>query len=245
MTTVSIFLQNSRFKCDLLLSLHKIFSDRKMPQLYLALIFDEGDVWEFAMTANGPSVKEKVLKLPQSRRYFGYSDDKGVLYFIHSEINKPVTKFHKKLSKNGHRIVAGSKRCELLHHEIDTNIGKCKHFEYSYGILLGMGFWTFGKTYQGLFYWAIDWQSTDSDIWNTKREKWLKGPEIINDFYNEKLISTALNKTILLLVIGYPSDVFMVNLKSNSWRKYPNLPIDLNEIVDSGAVLNFDKKRQR
>ena len=231
-----------------------------MPQLHLAIIFDEGDVWEFSMTANGPSVEDKVLKLPKSRGYFGYSDDKGVLYFIHSEINKPITKFHKKSSKNGHKIVPGSKweRCKK---EVgSSNINSvCKNFDYSHGILLGMGFWTFGKKYYGFIgAWGNEQQYTDTDIWNTKREKWLKGPKINIDLiqkgqafgnYEGKIFSIALNRTMLIFVSGYTFsdkvEVFMVNLELNNWTKYPNLPIDWNEIVNSEGVLTFDKQGHR
>ena len=63
------------------------------------------------MNGTVPWAKEKLLKLPKSERYHGYSDKKGVLYFIHSDTKKPITQFHEKMSKEGHKIISKSSLC--------------------------------------------------------------------------------------------------------------------------------------
>ena len=57
------------------------------------MIFDDGDVWHFSMNKNGPWPKKKILNLEKSDNYFGYSDDKGIVYFIHSSNRQAVLRF--------------------------------------------------------------------------------------------------------------------------------------------------------
>ena len=81
---------------------------RENPKLNLVLIYDEGTVWHFSLNGTLPWAQEKLLKLPKSKGYYGYSDDKGIIYFIHSDIKKLITKFHKQLNNEGHKTVPKS-----------------------------------------------------------------------------------------------------------------------------------------
>ena len=106
------------------------------------MIFDDGDVWHFSMNKTVPWPKEKLLKLSKSNKYFGYSDDKGIVYMIHSKIRKPVTRFHKQLNNNGHKIIPKS--------GLPSNYKG--RFDYIKGILLARGFLVLGKPVKlGLF----------------------------------------------------------------------------------------------
>ena len=58
------------------------------------------------------------MKLSKSEQYFGYSDENGVLYFIHSDTGKGITKFHKSFNKKGHIAANKSKRSKALMKEI-------------------------------------------------------------------------------------------------------------------------------
>ena len=139
------------------------------------MIFDEGNVWHFSINREGPKVKEMLLKLPMSINYFGYSDDKGILYFFHSDGRKPITKFHKSLSKEGHKTIAKSKLNDMV------------NMEYGNGLLIGIWFWAFGRFSQ--FHYFASHQLADSnvkpkvifktEIWSTKRSVWMKGPHLI------------------------------------------------------------------
>ena len=84
------------------------------------------------------------MKLPKSKQYFGYSNENGVLYFIHSNVGneKFITKFHKSFKNRGHMIVPKSKRSNTLMKEILSEVSE--QFQYRHGVLMGNFFWTFG-----------------------------------------------------------------------------------------------------
>ena len=81
-------------------------------------------------------MRNHLFKLPKSEDYFGYSDENGILYFIHSDTEKSITKYHKSFSKMGHKTVAHSKRKKGPGLQV---------YGYHYGVLLGKIFWAFGK----------------------------------------------------------------------------------------------------
>ena len=84
-------------------------------------------------------MRNHLFQLPKSKDYFGYSDENGILYFIHSDTEKSITKYHKSFSKMGHKTVAHSKRKQ----------GPGQHvYEYLYGVLLGKIFLAFGLKYE-------------------------------------------------------------------------------------------------
>ena len=104
---------------------------REKPNLNLALIYDEGTVWHFTMNTTTPIAQKKLLQLPKSDGYFGYSDDKGMVYFIHSNIKKPITQFHKALNNKGYKTIPNSGFGSGLFKE---------SLDYSKGTLLGIGY---------------------------------------------------------------------------------------------------------
>ena len=106
--------------------------------MHLAIIYDDGQVWDFSFANNSLSPIKKLIQLPKSRYYFGYSDALGVIYFIHSDAEKGITKFHKSLNKNGHIIVPKSKKPLMRG-------GENSVYEYHHGVLLGNKFWTLAK----------------------------------------------------------------------------------------------------
>ena len=112
---------------------------RGYPTLHLAMIFDDGLVYDVFVKDQCLQNVNQLMKLPKSKEYFGYSDENGVIYFLHSDEGKKITKFHKSFSNKGHITVDKSKRPKAL-------IGKKNPgFQYSYGVLLGNRFWTFGR----------------------------------------------------------------------------------------------------
>ena len=84
-----------------------------------------------------PKFKEKLLQLPKSGGFYGFSDDRGILYFFDFIDTKPITKFHK---KEGHKTIPKSERTKCILQ--DSN---CVRTAYTHGILLRIGFWTFYK----------------------------------------------------------------------------------------------------
>ena len=86
------------------------FLARGYPTLHLAMIFDDGLVYDFFVKDQCLQDANQLMKLPKSKEYFGYSDENGVIYFIHSDATKSVTKFHKSFNKKRHVTVNKSKR---------------------------------------------------------------------------------------------------------------------------------------
>ena len=114
-------------------------TERGFPGLHLAIIYDNGSVWDFSFEEKIPRIKEKLLKLPKSGGYYGFSDDQGILYFLHFLDTKPIIKFHK---KEGRKTIPKSIRNTC---SFQDYYSECVKTEYNYGILLRIGFWTFYK----------------------------------------------------------------------------------------------------
>ena len=68
---------------------------RKYPILHIAVIDVNGSVADFSIMESISQSKGLLIKLPYSKKYLGYSDDVGALFFIDGELKKPIVKFHK------------------------------------------------------------------------------------------------------------------------------------------------------
>ena len=96
------------------------FLARGYPTLHLAMIFDDGQVYDISVKDKTLQDINPLMKLPKSKQYFGYSDENGVLYFIHSDEGKGITKFHTSFNKKGHIAANKSKRSKALMKEIES-----------------------------------------------------------------------------------------------------------------------------
>ena len=135
------------------------------------MVFDDGLVYDSSVKNKTLQDINFLMKLPKSVQYFGYSDENGVLYFIHSDVGneKFITKFHKSFNNKGHITVPKSKRSNALLKEIKT---EGKQFQYKHGVLMGHLFWTFGLyKLDGLNYF---FRSPQTFIWSTKKQVWIK-----------------------------------------------------------------------
>ena len=149
------------------------FLARGYPTLHLAMIFDDGLVYDFSVKNRSLHSMNLLMKLPKSKQYFGYSDDNGVIYFIHSDTKKPITKYHKSFNKKGHIVVNKSKRSKAFIKEIESKGFIPEEFQYSYGVLMGNRFWTFVgyeiTKYANFKFLGIDKIHTNqTTIWSTK-----------------------------------------------------------------------------
>ena len=219
------------------------------------MIFDDGLVYDFVVKDKCLQDVNKLMKLPKSKEYFGYSDENGVIYFFHSDEKKKITKYHKSFNNKGHITVSKSKRPKDL-------IGKeSQGFQYSHGVLLGNRFWTFGR-YKGRLFdlyqhgWIPNrhtkWQSNQTTIWSTEKKLWIKGPDIItlvsmhlDPYYT--VFASVINSTTLLLIGG--NTVACFNIVTNRWTIYPNFPYPLNPNIHNHEMIaitvNMDKNEKR
>ena len=224
------------------------------------MIFDEGLVYDFSVTDKNLHSMNLLMKLPKSKQYFGYSDDNGVIYFIHSNTKKPITKYHKSFNKKGHVVVNKSKKSKALINKIES--------EYSYGVLMGNRFWTFvgyeilefTSYYKNLVMnYDSHWMnySNQTTIWSTKKQVWMQGPALITtsdtkDFflYNSMEYTssnaTVINSTSIILIGG--STVVCFDIAANRWTNYPDFPLNPDHhslIAMVTPTVTFEKNGKR
>ena len=132
---------------------------------HLILISTNGTVWDISLNENKSPSKRKLFELPNSCEYHGYSDDKGILYFISGRLGtvKKVVKFHPSF---GHKRDDKSinYRCDLE----DITKG-CSHSCFTQSLQLGNNFWMYGQTviriediYYGNFYSKLKYRNNMS-----------------------------------------------------------------------------------
>ena len=122
-------------------------TDREFPMEHLAIISKNGTVWDISLNEKASPSKKYLFKLPKSCSYHGYSDDKGVLYFIDGYLTK-VIKFHESYNKHGHKEVTKLKKCD-----IEKSL-ECFYDDMCYlqSLKVGNIFWMFGALHFGSNY---------------------------------------------------------------------------------------------
>ena len=222
------------------------------------MIFDDGLVYDFSVKNRSLHNMNLMMKLPKSKQYFGYSDEKGVIYFIHSDTKKSITKYHKSFNKKGHVVVNNSKRSKALMKEI---VLPGLQFQYSFGVLMGNRFWTFGG-FQNIkhsgpqFKFGSTILNKQTTIWRTKKQVWTKGPELTTTsntkdrlFYMSMEYTSSypsvINSTSIILIGGY--HVFCFDIAANRWTDYPDFPLNtdrsLIEMVTPTVTVEKNGKR--
>ena len=136
-------------------------------------------------------------------------------------------------------------------------------FQYSYGVLLGNRFWTFGRYKDRMGFnlpqhdWIPDrhtkWQSNQTTIWSTEKKLWIKGPDVstlvsmyfLNPYYTA--FASVINSTTILLIGG--NTVACFNIVTNRWTEYPKFPYPLNLHIHNQEMIaitvNMDKNEKR
>ena len=107
---------------------------RKFPIPHIAMVSKSGQVFDFSLAENISPSRGLLLKLSEAEHYFVFSNPKGVLYFIDSELRKDVTQYHQNLTKQGHQVIPKS----------GLNIPKDKIYIQS--LLINGFFWLFYQT---------------------------------------------------------------------------------------------------
>ena len=138
-------------------------TDRDFPTIHLILVSTNGTVWDISLNENISPSKKKILKLPNSCLYHGYSDDKGIVYFINGNLQKNIIKYHKSFKRNaGKDYIKGEKAFNKKVFGVNdngfTNQNGDAHmslnydpFCYTQSLLFGNYFWLFGKRHGSIF----------------------------------------------------------------------------------------------
>ena len=106
----------------------------------------------------------------------------------------------------------------------------------------------------------------NTNIWSTKKMKWIKGPPLLSQedyYYNDftNLCIIILNRTTVMLIGGEGlvrtensfgtvwhyniNIVFAIDIYQNVWRRYPDIPFEVKEEVNLATGLNIDKLGNR
>ena len=106
----------------------------------------------------------------------------------------------------------------------------------------------------------------NTNIWSTKKMKWIKGPPLLsqkNYYYDDftNLCIIILNRTTVMLIGGEglvkPENsfgivwhkniniVFTIDVNQNIWRRYPNIPIEGIDGINLATGLSTDKLENR
>ena len=109
---------------------------------------------------------------------------------------------------------------------------------------MGNRFWTFGG-YMGHIV-----QTTQTTIWSTEKNVWIKGPELydkLNGVDFTMLVYTSsfaavINSTSIILLGG--STGICVNIVTNRWKYYPDFPSPIYSPTVAPTV-TFDKNGKR
>ena len=93
--------------------------------------------------------------------------------------------------------------------------------------------------------------TTQTSIWSTKKNVWIKGPELdpksngvdYNQYgENQYDFASVINSTSIILIGG--NTVICVNIVTNRWKKYPDFPLPISlKMVE--PTVTFDKSGKR
>ena len=81
---------------------------RKFPMPHMVTVSETGEIYDFSCFENVSPSRGFLFKLPKAEHYHVFSDSKGVLYFIDSELRQDVIQYHQNISKQGHQVIPRS-----------------------------------------------------------------------------------------------------------------------------------------
>ena len=81
---------------------------QKFPLPHLITVSENGEIYDFSLLENISPSRGFLFKLPKVEHYHVFSDPKGVLYFVDSELKRDVIQYHQNISKQGHQVIPTS-----------------------------------------------------------------------------------------------------------------------------------------
>ena len=96
-------------------------SQENFASLNLAIVLDNGSVWDISFDDKFMAIKKKLLiQLPKSNPYFPFSTNFKVLNFVRNDLRKDIVQYHEKLNKQGHMTIGKSSLHSKLTDIIET-----------------------------------------------------------------------------------------------------------------------------
>ena len=119
------------------------------PVPHVALIYQDGSVFDLSLHEDLSPSQGKLLKLPKDEGYFGYSDPQGVLYLISATIYRKITKYHRSFN---HRTIQDSGARGYIdgYWEFWDDLNDLSSsYYFKYGIQFGRKFWAMDHLMKG------------------------------------------------------------------------------------------------
>lgn len=226
---------------------------------HLAVLFDDGSVYDLSLEEKISPSKGWILKLPKKEQYHGYSDEKGFLYFVDGELISPVTRYHKSISQKGHDTIPINNN-PFLEFGFGPSNTRINNFVFRRSILVGDYFWLLGNVGYGPEFWIGDFLvQSETIIWYKKKEKLGRGPDLPSFLNQNKLepcgtfCTLSLNSTHLMIFgffkqndfIQKPKRVAIVDFYKRSWIDWTPFYLEDNvEFCSCFASLVFEKTKK-
>lgn len=229
---------------------------RQFPHFHVAVVLHNKTVLDISMVEKYTPSTRILFQLPLHpnanntfavAKYHGYSDARGVLYFIDAETRFPVTKYHPNLSQKGHLTIANSKGTQRY----------CDQFAYYQSLMISTHFWLHSSTARHCSHVIDDITREETIIWHTKRQLMQNGPKLPKQFLEVHgflyTCTVALNQSHAVM-LGIDSSSYhnykamLLNFKSNHWSHWPSLPLKNGHgyrLDGCRATLSYSSKGQR
>ena len=209
----------------------------------MAIVFEDGSVNDLSLQEKVSPSKGWILKLPKKHQYHGYSDEKGILYFIDGELKLPITKYHKSINEQGHSTIPSNSERLLFDKDM---VLQCS-------VSVGANFWLLGDTMIDIYYNSAI-HSTNTAVWFKNRQKFKPGPKLppflrfMDMNKHLKFCMLGINST-QLMVFGFQrsrsskrNKVALVDFYNGIWTDWTPIPHQF--IQNCHASLTFNKNNK-
>ena len=215
---------------------------RKFPLPHILVITENGTVLDVSIHENTSPSKGQLIKLPKLKKYFGYSDPKGVLYFIDGNLQKPVTTFH---SSFGHKTIKMN--------QVSATETACG------GLYFRGNFWLYEFSKQSQI--SFDPSSFLACIsgfvlpytysWQHEKQYLIDGPNIKSELHGieGQFCSTSINFTHIFVAFYAESEnleenFFILDYEKGLWTTLPKNP-NQNFVMFCQCIITMNKRFEK
>ena len=190
------------------------------------------------------------LKLPKKSQYLGYSDPKGILYFLDGQLVSPIVRYHEAINEQGHDTISMELDSD---HKYSIQNDAQKIFRCSAEV--GDKFWLLGSSPFSSLDLHASGMLANTAVWYKKKQKVRFGPNLpsllgaheIGEFNH--FCTLGINSTHLMIFgITKITDehdfnkVALIDFIKQKWTFWTPIPLDEYEgITNCHASLEIDK----